>query len=80
MIISTDKILDKMMLEITEARKAGELKDIQKYAGRIQLLCELLLDEHGDQKDENPSMRNFEKIKPAKRIITEDSGDSLLDF
>ena len=82
-MVSTDKILDKMMDEIMEARKVGKLEDIQKHAGRIQLLCELLLDEQIEQKHEKhekPIMLGSEKIKPTGRTNIEDEGDSLLDF
>jgi len=79
-MVSTDKILDKMMDEIMEARKVGKLEDIQKHAGRIQLLCELLLDEQVEQKHEKLIMLDSKKIEPTGRTNIEDEGDSLLDF
>ncbi|WLV24252.1 DUF5327 family protein [Aciduricibacillus chroicocephali] len=80
MSVSTDKILDKMIQEITEARKAGKPEDIQKHASRIQLLCELLLDDQGDQKQVEAEMHNIQRSEPSGIMPSKDTGGSLLDF
>lgn len=95
MVISRETVLRKMQAELDEAKRAGENRDrFLQHVEKLQLLCELVLDEQ-KKAESNVSevallerLTKEESVKPSsKRSVHEsfrndtmDDGTSIFDF
>ncbi|WP_164667533.1 YwdI family protein [Virgibacillus doumboii] len=93
MAVANETIIQKMMNELTEAKKkANDSKSMEKHIANVQLLCELLLGEISatpstDNEITEEEMKamigtNDTKRKYTKTTINDDdaNGDSIFDF
>lgn len=82
MHISSEKILDKMLHEITHAKQnANDQPALEKQLTKIKLLCELLLDEIETTAEQQAEIKKmFENKTENDATIEEDDGMSIFDF
>lgn len=84
MAVSNEKIMNKMMTELQQAKAAvHNQKEWMQHIGHIKLLSELLLDQH-DNVDKR-IVNSFEGIEEVavqslEPKETVDEGDSIFDF
>jgi|GEM_PF-5699907 len=83
MAITDKKIMEKMEAELLLAKTAEQPEKVKQHIGRLQLLCELILEEEGsvsqmthlaDQSIAS-SLSSLDKIE-----VPNHKGNSLLDF
>lgn len=83
MAVTDKKIMEKMEIELQLARSSVQPAKAKEHIGRLQLLCELMLEADGltpqltDQVEQSTagSLPDHQEIAAPKHI-----GDSLLDF